>query len=305
MIRSACVTLVLVVLVASPAGGGEIWHECYHADLTADGRYVLLSPGCTLSRVFDLKTGAYLKRKEVKAFKGKAAIPLRVVPSTDKFGKWLSRSWEADAEGVMSYAWTAYELPGSPWLLRVLCKLSEDSYEATLIRAPQYAPRSVFKAAFEARKRKIVRPEGEPPTVTGLGSEPQDVTGVFTLGEKKVNKRRKRTNQAVTYNAKRFAELVPTFADFLRHGTWTWFYITSEGTSGFKFTSMAPKGFWSALGHEKANFRVVYFDEPGNTEPRSTRHELQRVYEALRAGKTVKFNTFRPYHWTIFTLTPH
>ena len=88
-----CVVLVLTATFAMDARAGDCEPRvCDSADITLDGRYVLLRPNCKIQRVFDLSTGKLHRgAKARKLVKGKKRIDLPFHTGDSPFAKWLNK----------------------------------------------------------------------------------------------------------------------------------------------------------------------------------------------------------------------
>lgn len=105
--RWAC---LLLTLAAETARAGDDPTVCDQAELTMDGKTVLLRPGCAIDSGLDTATGKRIDAKAAAALASDAdVVPLLPVGARDPLGKWLTRTIPNDDAEV---AWVAFQLPG-------------------------------------------------------------------------------------------------------------------------------------------------------------------------------------------------
>ena len=292
------ILMLVIVSLAPVALAGEDPIECHQAELTMDGRYALLRPGCIIDAALDLRTGELLTRQEAQSLKASTTfMPLRRFTEKSAFGRWMSREWY---HGDSSYAWVSFTLPNTDWLLRYRARGPVGDHAVIHRKAVQYAPIAAYRAAHASKKRRAAPSHNGPlPALGPYGTkDPADLSHIIRT-ETVSKRKRKKITKTYSYKPTAFAEAVPTFGDFLRHASMTWKNVRSEGGStGWKVTAFAPQGFWSALGMQSPRFRVV------DTKESIANDALHTLYEALRDGKPARVRTFRPYTWTVHLLNP-
>lgn len=292
--KLVCALLALALPMTALAGDDPV--QCNQADLTLDGRYALLRPGCIVSNAVDLQTGKLVGTKAAERIaKGAGIMPLRPASGKGRFDKWLNREWTHDES---MYTWDAFDIPGTGWILRYKTRARYASRAAVHGKGVQYAPRAAFEAMHKTKKRKLPAIDQPLPKVGPFGTiDAPELLGVLTAGASK--KRGQTTRKAFTYDAAAFGRAVPTYGDFLRHATMRWKEVRSEsGSTGWVIVNARPKGFWAGLAPSATRYRIVDYKKHWAS------FELERIYRALKAGKEVSFRTFKPYRWTIYTLTP-
>lgn len=289
--------LLTLSLVSGEALAGDDPDICALAGVTYDGRYAVLLPGCAPARAFDLTTGALVDPAGHGPILAQPTLPLRHVPSTDRFGRWAF----AERHGQNAiYQWATFDVLGTGWLLRYRSR-GPSGGAGRLSGEVQYAPRD----HLDQLRRTRQLPDRPPlPAIGPLGGPPADLAGVFELvGARRV--RRKLQERKYTYDPKRFRELVPTVAHLWRHGTCAWRYIGSDGSAtGFECSDWAESGLWAALGHPPGSgpFRLVGYRQ-GRTY-RNAWDEPHAIWEALFQGRAIVFRTYRPFEFTRIVLTP-
>ncbi len=283
---------------------------CDRAEITVDGRAVLLYPGCTLAAGFDLMSSAQMSPVAAEALARDITVaPLAPFHEEGPFGEWMTGSKETDRT---FNAWNAFEIPGTDHVLRYRRRadFNGDSAAAVIDGDIQYAPIAAFRDAFKKKKDGPDAPKG-PVALRApvpIGKAPvANLVGVFELGPERAAKGLKTRAADGTYDPQKFRAAVPTFGDFVVHARYSYRHIGSDATSGWQIDGVNPgaaggESFWVALGFEAPGFRVV---EPlSDAVTWTASAELHRIYAALLAGQPVVIRTYVPFKWRVVNLQP-
>ncbi|MFO0745942.1 MAG: hypothetical protein U1F43_09745 [Myxococcota bacterium] len=302
--RRLGLVLAIVWSSAGAARAQDYAATCYGADATEDGRWVVFRPLCLPVAALELATGQLVGAAEATRIAAEHdVVPLASVPPDGRFGAWMTAVGPALDEGSGAVV-LAYRLPDSAWIVRA--RFSGPCL-ATASRI-QVAPRAAFEDAFARHLPAPVEPPAaERPSFGPLGVHaPADLRAVFVRSEADATFAWG-TRRRITYDARAFAERVPSFADLARHAHYG-FELGSTlgcatprtpGTAGWRVERPVPAGFWPSLGFDEAGFRLVHRDDHG-----SANDELASIYDALVAGKVTKLRTFHARAWVVVELTP-
>ncbi|MBT9559458.1 MAG: hypothetical protein IV100_25740 [Myxococcales bacterium] len=302
--------LSLALLWSGVALAGTNPSICDRAEITIDGRAVLLYPGCSLAAGFDLMSSTPMSPVAAEALARDISVaPLAPFREDGPFGDWMTGSKETDRTFS---AWNAFEIPGTDYVIRYRRRadFNGEAADAVIDGDIQFAPVEVFREAFANKKGGPDAPKG-PVALRApvpIGKAPvADLKGVFEVGPEKAAKGLKTRAADGTYDPQKFKAAVPTFGDFVLHARYSYRYIGSDATSGWQIDGVNPaaaggESFWVVLGFEAPGFRVV---EPLSGEVTwSASAELHRIYAALVAGEPVVVRTYVPFKWRVVNLQP-